>query len=538
MNNEKNNENIVNEEIVSEETVNEEVAAEEIVNDETVEEIVEEKAPKAQKSKKGRSAAQLRKLKYGGTATAITAIGIVVIIVINMIATALTDRFGLTLDMTRNSIFKLSEKSIQYVEDIDKEINIYILIDEETYKAAGIYYSSAASVIESYAQINSNITVSYEDIISNPTFVSQFPHLTLNQSDIVVACGDRAIALTQDDLITASATESGSYTVSSTAEQSMTSAILTVASDEIVKVSVLTGYDNGDASGIVSLFTGNNYDVDEVAIQTEEIDPETDILVLYGIKRDLDEESIKKIEKFLKNDEKEECRALYYFVSTDTSLEDMDYFGAFLNDWGIDVSTDYIYETNSSKYLSGYPFNTVPEIINTDVSGGLENKNLYITMFNARRVDLVDTGYSNEALLQFSDSAMALPVEAAVEGQEISTADTESAKGTAAVACTTYTQFDGTTPCRSRIVVFSSDAAFSPSILNSTYYGNADYLMSLSNVVTDNSTYVYVEAKNLDTATMVVTQGQVLGIMMAFIILVPLVVLVVGAIVWIRRRHR
>ncbi len=498
------------------------------------------KQPDAAKAelKREKTAARKRRLKYGGAATAITIVGIVVIIIINMVATALTNRFGLTVDMTENSIYKLSDKSINYVKDIDKDVNIYVLYNEQAYKSAGIYYASAASIIENYGQVNSHIKVSYLDLDENPAIKSRFPNLTLSKGDVVIECGNRAVSVGQTDLVKQSQTKSGGYTINSTAEQTMTSAILTVISDDIIKVSILTGYDNADASGIKELFTKNYYEVTEQSLMTDEIDPDAEILVLYGIKRDLDEDAIKKLENFLDNEEEQKCRAIYYFVSSESSLKDMENFGALLRDWGIDVSTDYVYETDPSKYLNGYPFNIVPSIVNTNVSGGLENKNVYIAMYNARRVDLVDTGYSNEALLQFSDSTMAFPVEAAVEGKSINEVEEESAAGACAAACSTYTKYDGTDPLRSRIVVFASDAAFSSSALSSASFGNADYLMSLSNSVTDNSTYVYVAEKNLDTAKMAVTGSQVRNVFWIFVIVCPIAILASGIVVWVRRRHR
>ena len=132
MNNDINKENVVEEENTMTEAQAEavETAADDV------------KTENENKNKAEKVIARKRRFKYGGAATVITVIGIVVIIIINMVATALTDRFGLTVDMTGNSLFKLSEKSIDYVKDIDKDVNIYILLDEDTYKSAGIYYAS------------------------------------------------------------------------------------------------------------------------------------------------------------------------------------------------------------------------------------------------------------------------------------------------------------------------------------------------------------------------------------------------------------
>ena len=62
-----------------------------------------------------------------------------------------------------------------------------------------------------------------------------------------------------------------SYVVtSSKAEQSVTSALVNVTSDEITKVAILKGYDEADASTLTSLLTSNNFDVEEVNIVTDE----------------------------------------------------------------------------------------------------------------------------------------------------------------------------------------------------------------------------------------------------------------------------
>ena len=42
----------------------------------------------------------------------------------------------------------------------------------------------------------------------------------------------------------------------------------------------------------------------------------------------------------------------------------------------------------------------------------------------------------------------------------------------------------------------------------------------------------------MDTNTMAITSSQVRSIMISFIIIVPLAVLALGTVVWIRRRHR
>ena len=96
-----------------------------------------------------------------------------------------------------------------------------------------------------------------------------------------------------------------SYVVtSSKAEQSVTSAMVNVTSDEITKVAILTGYDEADYSSLTSMLTSNNFDVQEVNITTDEIPEDAKLAVIFAPGRDYDQSSLKKLDTFLSNNEK------------------------------------------------------------------------------------------------------------------------------------------------------------------------------------------------------------------------------------------
>ena len=60
-----------------------------------------------------------RKFKVGSLATALTVVVTAIIIVINLIVGQLTDKFSLSLDLTQNKIFSLTEQSINFIKNLD-----------------------------------------------------------------------------------------------------------------------------------------------------------------------------------------------------------------------------------------------------------------------------------------------------------------------------------------------------------------------------------------------------------------------------------
>ena len=64
---------------------------------------------KAPKEKKKLSVATVKKLKYGGIATAITCIVVAVVILLNVLVNVLVKKYPLKLDLTEDAKFEISD---------------------------------------------------------------------------------------------------------------------------------------------------------------------------------------------------------------------------------------------------------------------------------------------------------------------------------------------------------------------------------------------------------------------------------------------
>ena len=89
-----------------------------------------EKKVKTQKTKLLKNELSLKK---GGYSIAITAIVVAAIIVLNVLVSALSDRFVLEFDMTPDKINSISEDNIEFIKSVDKEVSVIICSSEDDY---------------------------------------------------------------------------------------------------------------------------------------------------------------------------------------------------------------------------------------------------------------------------------------------------------------------------------------------------------------------------------------------------------------------
>ena len=115
--------------------------------------------PKAKKKGSLKAFFKSRKAKKGSLAILLTALFIAAIVLLNIVTNLLTDRFpALSLDLTKSSVFELQEDSKEYVKDLDKKVNIYILQEETDFESGGDYYVQANKLIRQLEQESPNIS--------------------------------------------------------------------------------------------------------------------------------------------------------------------------------------------------------------------------------------------------------------------------------------------------------------------------------------------------------------------------------------------
>ncbi len=481
-----------------------------------------------------------RRFRMGGFATLLTVIFIAVLIVLNLIVSAVSDRYPIQLDLTTGNIYGLSDETIEYLKTVDKDVNIYVLSTEDDFGSPNAYYLQACETFKKFPQYNSRISLEFVDLAKDPTFESKYSGYSIGTRDIMVECGDKVQVVKTSDLFNLEMDSESGYTYirSSRTDEAITSAIMNVTSDYTPKIAVLSAHSSYDASAFISFLNQNNFEaVTQDLLLDDEIDPEAQAAVIFAPGEDLDEEQLKKLDVFLDNNGQKGKTLLYFAAANQPALPNLE---TFLSEWGIVMEDATVYETDYNRIYNYSPYSSIVDFVDTEI---YDDASGYMLMPNAR---VIDTSFSErdnrtvEVLLQFASSVKAIPNDA----DENFDLDGAKSASFPALIRSTMQKASGSVAetggkmLESYVVVSASALSCESSLLNGNTFVNGKYYIALLNSLIGRESEFSVTAKTIDSTTLTLTNFQVLSIGALFALAIPIAILAVGVVVWLRRRHK
>lgn len=475
---------------------------------------------------------QNRRFKHGSLATAITIIVIAVIVAINIVATLLLDKYPLNIDLTSNNLFELSQESIDFVTNLEEEVSITVCVDELEFKSAGDWYKQAYEIITSYGKYGNKVTVDFVDLEKNPTFAQQYPDHRLEPTDTIVETSLRNKKVGLDEIIKFTTTEYGQTSHSSEAEQALTSAIMYVTDSEPITATVLQGLDNADVSGYTDILSSNNYNIETQNLLTEDINPESSLLIIGAPATDMTVEQVKKLEAFLDNDG-QFGKSMIFVASASAPVGPI--LANFLADWGIEIAPGIVVETNPANAMGNY-FTIFNAITDPEITKNLKSTVLPFVTELASPINLLfdeDGNRKTSVLATTMDTTYIMPLDA---DENFDPSQLPQGSNATLVKSTRekYTDSEMKT---STVVVASSINSVSRQYLQSTSTNNADIMVTLANQLTDKGEIINILPKNFVDEGITIDKAQLQTLSIIFIAVVPLAILIIGVVVFLRRRH-
>lgn len=466
--------------------------------------------------------------KTGLVSTAITIVVILCLVVTNIVAYVLTEKYPITIDLTSNKAFQLSQESIDYISKLENEIEITVMNSRNSFASGGEYFEQAMSVIEQYEKYNSNITLKFVDLVTNPTWASQYGNLDVDVNDIVVSSGENTEKLTVYDIFNVQQSWYGASITSSNAENAMTGAIMNVVTEDKPVVTFLTGHEESEDSNFESILEKNGFEVKQIMLQTEDVPEDTDIIVSVAPLRDYTEEDIVKLNQFMRQDT-ESTPVIMYFASSEQS--DLPVLEEWLATWGIGVGNGLVAETNSNKLISNNAFYGVADIKDLSYTEHMARTDLPIAFPFSRPVELLfstNMGYTTSEVLSYSETS-------GLVDENVQKIEDIVLSGPITVAAqSVYTKDD----IQAKLIVFGSDMLTYADFLNSSSLMNMEYMLSCFNTLAQRENVFNIAPKVLGGGSFTLNQGSLLMYTVLLVIVIPVVVLAVGLTVWVRRKRR
>jgi hypothetical protein len=299
-----------------------------------------------------------RRWRYGAISTLITALVIAVVILLNVALTALFKRYPLNIDLTTNRIFALSAETKTLLASLSDDIGITVLNTEERFIATepAAYFTQANELLHNYTRRSSRVRLAYIDLLRNPEFSSRYPELGLSENDVLITAGANARVLRAGDLFNIRASDYGAYVAASRAEQSLTSALLSVTSADRPRLAVVSGHSADEISAFTDLLRLNAWEITTLNLLTETPPPDIAVILLAGPHRDLSIEELRCLDNFLAAGD---THSFFYLLSPDqVSTPNLD---AFLAEWGVAAIDGIVSGADTAYIVGASPFNTLAD---------------------------------------------------------------------------------------------------------------------------------------------------------------------------------
>lgn len=533
----------------------------------------DKKKDKKEKKTKDGKKFNAKKLKHGTMATVFTCVFVALLVLVNVVTTMLFDRYPITIDLTTNKIYSVSNDTEDYVKKVNVDVQVTIFADENTYTNYSSYNKQAVELLKNYCKLNHHITYRFVDIDSHPEIVKEYTD-TISQFDMIfetkTKVDGKEISRTRKlgmlDLLTFTdefeeklsqsgysidtlaqqaggdlsfLSYYGSYVESSNAEQAFTSALMTVTDPNPVYVTILTGRSElTQLTYFQTLLTANGYNVNTVDITSEDIPADTDVVVIPAPKTDYLAEDITKVSDFLNNDGNLGKQLLYI---ASYGQEDTPNLDEFLSEYGLSVGKGVICESDSGKYYNS-PCVTVASTVSDNFTQDVSTKNPAILSALCRPVNTLfdeQDMVSTDAYLKSSDSAYTANVEISQTTGQVNIGDALVKGQQNYMAVGSKAKFtDDNKTLYSSVIAVGSEGMLSDTYLQYSQYQNSEYFISVINGLTGKTAGITITPKTITGNVFDITQQQKTVLKWTFCLGVPVVVLIVGIVIWARRKNK
>ena len=522
----------------------------------------EDPKDKKKKSRKERVKKDIRKLRYGGVATALTVVVVAVVVLVNVVANILNERFPINLDLTADKLFTLGDESREIVSSVEKDVEIVVFAEESTLansstEGMGAIFKQLHELLGLYQSYSGGkIDVTYVDLNSDPTLMTRYSEYEATSYDVLFLCGDRYQKANITDMFTYDETSYyyyGSIDVqSSSVEQSLASSLMMVTSDVTPEVLLLTGHeeDSSTIEGLQSILEVNNYSVTELnTTGSEDYSEDAVMAIIAAPAKDYSDAEIEALRSWLDNDGKR-GRQLMVFVNYAADCPNLyEYLSV---EYGLEVTDNLVQETDANRVMSYQAFYTYADMGDSEYLSDLSGR---LVLAPTTRQLLMNAGTNsdnslyNTSLFTFPESAKLIAMADALgdgedegqEGQEGQEAaepfDADEYPVVGGAMATSWGYDADNNRIETNVIVLGSHLLANQYFTSMSTVYNEEFLLAVANGVTGNETLVNISTKPLEQTSLEFTSGQANIFFIIFVAAIPVALLIVCLVIFLRRRR-
>lgn len=464
-------------------------------------------------------------LKNGSYSVILSVIFVVIIVVVNLIVDAFPSTYT-EIDVSDQQLFSIGDQTKDFLKELDKDVTIYQIAQ------SGSEDEVVSKLLQKYEEASDHIKVEKKDPVVNPKFTSEYTDEEVSSNSLIVVCGDRSKIVDYNNIYESSMDYTTySYTTSGfDGEGQITSAISYVTSDNLPVLYTLDGHGEKSLdSTLQEDIEKANIEIKSLNLLTEESVPEdADCLMINSPSTDISEDERDAIIEYLENGGKA-------MIFSDYTEESMDNFDAVLENYGVERVDGIVIEGDAQHYAMQMPYYLLPDVSSAEAVSDFSSQGYFVLAPYAqgiRQLDNVRDTLTIESLLTTSDEAYS-KTDLNTETLEKTDEDIDGPFDIG-VSITEKVDDDKTTQ-----IVYYSTANLMDSQINQMVAGGNEQMITESlnwMCSTDEASTISIPSKSLEVSYLTVTAYDAAYWKICVMGLIPGVFLVVGFVVWLKRR--
>lgn len=466
-----------------------------------------------------------RRFKNGIYSTFLT----VIIVVIAIFANLFIKELDLKLDFSQEKTYTLTKQTHTIVNELNNQISLYYMVQ------SGNEIDMLKEVLNKYKSLSENISVEKIDPVLYPQFTSKYIKEDVMENSVIVVNNNTQVSkyISYQNMFLYN-TDYNTLQSTITAidiEGQISSAIqyVTTKDEDLSVLYQIEGHGEGSLSSmLLTSIEKLNFKVDTLkTISTKKIPKDCDILLINGPTNDFSKEEIRMIKTYLTDGGK----AIIFAGATENKMTN---FNQLLSYYGITLEQGIVAESQG-HYLGQYPNYLIANLEEHEITNSISEKKIPIIMPESRGL-LIDKKLRStlafEPLLTTSDEAYSKIKE------EWETVLKE--KGDISGPFTTgVTVTENYKDKETKLVIYSSPYSLdlNEDTILSEQFGNKDLLLNSINWITERETGLSIPTKSVTQKYLNVTLSQLIFWSILLIGIIPACILIMGSIVWFRRRR-
>lgn len=470
----------------------------------------------------GQALERRRSLRSGAYASVLAVVVLVLVILLNLVVGAVPTKFT-QFDISTGKMFTLSDTTKTMLQELNTDVTAYYLAE------TGNEDSNITRILDRYAGESSHFTWQQRDPALYPTFAQQYDAQNASSSSVILVCGDNHTVVDYNDMYTADYSSyytTGSYTMSFSAENALSSGIAKVTRENSYVLYQLTGHGESSLeSDFTETLDNSGVTMQDLNLLTTDTVPEdAAALLINDPQADLSTLDAAAIKTYLEN-------GGHLFVTTDLTV-DTPNLDALLAEYGMTRQEGLVIENDSSYYAYRYPQTyLLPSLSSNDITAGITDG---MHVFTPVAQGIVKGDSTDDltltTLLSTSSTAYAMQDYAEATTAEQGANDPNGPFNIAVAASNSATG--------AKVVWVNCPNMLNSQMNSAVSGGNAQLLTSAVNWMTGEENGVVIDSKSMSAETLTVPAKATMLLGLLFTIVVPLAFIVVGIAITLVRRRR